>query len=99
MARTPKVSLPNLKPEQPAEDESLVNIDWGAVTELLRATPGVWMRLEHNYASDRAARVTIKRAAERHGFEHKAQAAKRQGNGGIGLFVRWPTQKKEKQNA
>lgn len=95
MARTPKVSVPNLKPEQPAVEDGVSVIDWGSVTALLRATPGKWMRLEHNYASDRAARVSIGRAAQRHGFEHKAQASRRQENGGLGLFVRWPKSEKE----
>jgi hypothetical protein len=96
MARTPKANVPNLKPELPSNEEAAPVIDWGSVAELLRATPGKWMRLEHNYASDRAARVSIQRAAERHGFDYKAQASKRQANGGLGLFVRWiHTEKKE----
>lgn len=69
--------------------ETIKAIDWYGVTEGLKKNPNVWMRLHHNYASDRAVRTSVAKAALRHGFKYQVTKLKPQEDGKHGVFVMW----------
>lgn len=77
--------------EEPGEGagQTIKAIDWYAVTEALKEKPGVWMRVHHNYATERAVRTSVAKAAQRHGFAYQVTSTKPQADGKYGVFVMW----------
>lgn len=87
------MSKPRTIKEQPPESAKAAYsepLDWPKLVADLRAAPGEWVRLMHTYASDNATRSGAHHAAMRYGLEYRTSTERRDDDGRLALYLRFP---------